>query len=65
MGVGFAFNAEHTPEGWRVVLIATTPVDDDRTEIFGTYWLEDVPGGTARTARDCWISSSQRFHRTS
>jgi 3-ketosteroid 9alpha-monooxygenase subunit A len=46
VGVGFAFNAEHTPEGWRVVLIATTPVDDDRTEIFGTYWLEDVPGGT-------------------
>jgi 3-ketosteroid 9alpha-monooxygenase subunit A len=46
VGVGFAFNAEHTPDGWRVVLIATTPVDDDRTEIFGTYWLEDRPGGT-------------------
>jgi hypothetical protein len=46
VGVGFAFNAEHTPDGWRVVLIATTPVDDDRTEMFGTYWLEDVPGST-------------------
>ena len=29
------------------MLIATTPVDGDRTEIFGTYWLEDVAGGTA------------------
>jgi 3-ketosteroid 9alpha-monooxygenase subunit A len=47
VGVGFAFNAEHTAEGWRVVLIATTPVDDRRTEMFGTYWLEDVPGSTA------------------
>jgi phenylpropionate dioxygenase-like ring-hydroxylating dioxygenase large terminal subunit len=42
VGIGFAFNAEHTPDGWRVVLIATMPVDDDRTEIFGTYWLEDA-----------------------
>lgn len=47
VGIGFAYNAEQTPEGWRVVLISTTPVDDDRTEVFGTYWLEDLPGGTA------------------
>ncbi|MDB6002879.1 MAG: Rieske (2Fe-2S) domain protein [Rhizobacter sp.] len=46
VGVGFAYNAELTPEGWRLILIATTPVDDDTTEIFGTYWLEDVPGST-------------------
>ncbi|SHN18952.1 hypothetical protein SAMN05443668_103536 [Cryptosporangium aurantiacum] len=27
-----------------MVLIATTPVDDESTEVFGTYWLEDAPG---------------------
>jgi len=46
VGVGFAYNAEQTAEGWRVVLISTTPVDDDTTEMFGTYWLEDDPDST-------------------
>jgi phenylpropionate dioxygenase-like ring-hydroxylating dioxygenase large terminal subunit len=51
VGVGFAFNAEHTPEGWRVILIATTPVDDDSTEMFGTYWLEDgAPAAAGKRA---------------
>jgi 3-ketosteroid 9alpha-monooxygenase subunit A len=49
VGVGFAFNAEHTPDGWRVILIATTPVDRDYSEMFGTYWLEDATGQTADT----------------
>lgn len=40
VGVGFAYNFEQTPDGWRVILIATTPVDDETTEMFGTYWLE-------------------------
>ncbi|HVV74419.1 MAG TPA: Rieske 2Fe-2S domain-containing protein [Mycobacteriales bacterium] len=43
-GVGVSFNAEQTPDGWRVVCIATTPVDDETSEMFGTYWLEDSPG---------------------
>jgi 3-ketosteroid 9alpha-monooxygenase subunit A len=47
VGIGFAYNAEQTPEGWRIVLISTTPVDDEHTEVFGTYWLQDVPGATA------------------
>lgn len=46
VGLGFAYNAELTPDGWRLMLISTTPVDDDTTELFGTYWLEDVPGST-------------------
>jgi hypothetical protein len=28
------------------VLISTTPVDDETTEVFGTYWLQDIPGST-------------------
>lgn len=51
-GVGFAHNAEETPDGWRVVLIATTPVDDHTTDMFGTYWLEHRPGTTSAQRAD-------------
>jgi 3-ketosteroid 9alpha-monooxygenase subunit A len=46
VGIGFAYNAEQTPDGWRVILISTTPVDDDTADVFGTYWLEAVDGST-------------------
>jgi nitrite reductase/ring-hydroxylating ferredoxin subunit len=47
-GVGVAFGAEHTSGGWRVSCIAVTPVDDATSEMFGTYWLEELPGSTAQ-----------------
>lgn len=50
-GVGVSHNAEQTPDGWRVILIATTPVDDDSTEMFGTYWLENLAGSTPEDRR--------------
>jgi 3-ketosteroid 9alpha-monooxygenase subunit A len=46
VGMGVSFNAEQTEDGWRVICISTTPVDDQTTEMFGTYWLENQPGGT-------------------
>jgi nitrite reductase/ring-hydroxylating ferredoxin subunit len=39
-GIGVSFNAEHTRDGIRVVSVCTTPVDDERTEIFATYWID-------------------------
>src|SRR5437868_8138577 len=39
-GIGISFNAEHTRDGIRVVSICTTPVDDERSEIFATYWID-------------------------
>lgn len=51
VGIGFAYNAEQTPDGWRVMLISTTPVDDETTEVFGTYWLQDLPGAAAGDRR--------------
>lgn len=46
IGVGFAHNAEQTKDGWRIILIATTPIDDEKTDMFGTYWLESRPEAT-------------------
>ena len=45
-GIGFAHNAEQTPDGWRIVLISTTPVDEYASDMFGTYWLEKREGTT-------------------
>jgi 3-ketosteroid 9alpha-monooxygenase subunit A len=41
-GLGVSFNAEQLKEGIRVIAICTTPVDDDRSEIFATYWADRV-----------------------
>src|SRR5260370_25995320 len=30
-----------------MVVMPTSPVDDEPTEVFGAYWLQDVPGATA------------------
>lgn len=47
-GISLSFNAEHLKEGIRVISISTTPVDDEKTEIFATYWADDtgadIPG---------------------
>jgi hypothetical protein len=43
-GPGIAFNVEHTRAGVQLILIATTPVDDASSDMFGTYWLERLPG---------------------
>jgi 3-ketosteroid 9alpha-monooxygenase subunit A len=41
-GLGVSFNGERLKDGIRVIAICTTPVDDDRTEIFATYWADRV-----------------------
>jgi 3-ketosteroid 9alpha-monooxygenase subunit A len=44
-GIGVSFNVEHTRDGIRVISVCTTPVDDDRTEIFATYWIDEPEEG--------------------
>jgi 3-ketosteroid 9alpha-monooxygenase subunit A len=39
-GMGVSANTEQTRDGLRVVAINTTPVEDGRSEIFATYWVE-------------------------
>ncbi|MFE4963755.1 Rieske 2Fe-2S domain-containing protein [Streptomyces sp. NPDC056660] len=41
-GVGVSLNAEQLKEGIRVIAICGTPVDDEFTEIFATYWADRV-----------------------
>ncbi|MEZ0351953.1 Rieske 2Fe-2S domain-containing protein [Mycobacterium sp. pR1184] len=40
-GIGVSFNGEHTREGIRVISICTTPVDDETSDIFAGYWIDD------------------------
>jgi hypothetical protein len=37
-------NTEDMPDGVRVIAINTTPVDDQQTEMFATYWIGRRPG---------------------
>ncbi|ORA19966.1 Rieske 2Fe-2S domain-containing protein [Mycobacterium arosiense] len=46
-GLGVSFNAEHTREGIRVISICTTPVDDQTSDIFAGYWIDDETGDFA------------------
>ena len=39
-GMGVSVNVEHMGEGVRVITINITPVEDGRTEIFATYWID-------------------------
>lgn len=43
-GLGISFNGEHTREGFRVIAICATPVDDDTSDIFSTYWIDEANG---------------------
>jgi phenylpropionate dioxygenase-like ring-hydroxylating dioxygenase large terminal subunit len=43
-GLGVSVNVEYTCDGIRVITINVTPVDDGRTEIFATYWVDRVDG---------------------
>ncbi|MDT5391943.1 MAG: hypothetical protein QOE04_5584 [Mycobacterium sp.] len=43
-GLGIAFNGEHTREGYRVIAICATPVDDATSDIFSTYWIDEANG---------------------
>jgi phenylpropionate dioxygenase-like ring-hydroxylating dioxygenase large terminal subunit len=56
LGLGVSINIEHTGDGVRVITINTTPVDDGRTEIFATYWIDrtegDLADGTYRRRLD-------------
>ena len=39
-GMGVSVNVEHMREGVRVITINITPVEDGRSEIFATYWID-------------------------
>jgi 3-ketosteroid 9alpha-monooxygenase subunit A len=43
-GMGVSANVEHMGEGVRVITINITPVEDGRTEIFATYWIDRAEG---------------------
>jgi phenylpropionate dioxygenase-like ring-hydroxylating dioxygenase large terminal subunit len=43
-GMGVSVNVEHMGAGVRVITINITPVDDGRTEIFASYWIDRLPG---------------------
>jgi phenylpropionate dioxygenase-like ring-hydroxylating dioxygenase large terminal subunit len=43
-GMGVSVNTEDMPDGVRVIAINTTPVDDQQTEMFATYWIGRRPG---------------------
>jgi 3-ketosteroid 9alpha-monooxygenase subunit A len=55
-GIGVSVNTEDTRDGIRVIAINTTPVDDQHTEMFATYWVDRRPGdiedGTYRRRLD-------------
>jgi 3-ketosteroid 9alpha-monooxygenase subunit A len=55
-GMGVSVNTEDTRDGIRVIAINTTPVDDQHTEMFATYWVDRRPGdiedGTYRRRLD-------------
>ncbi|MCW2525962.1 MAG: kshA 1 [Pseudonocardiales bacterium] len=40
-GMGISANLEHTRDGLRAVAINTTPVDDQVTDMFATYWMSE------------------------
>jgi nitrite reductase/ring-hydroxylating ferredoxin subunit len=45
VGIGLSYTAlgsEHLP--YAVIVLATTPIDDETSEMFQTVWLERVPG---------------------
>ena len=46
-GIGVSVTVEHILEGVRVISINTTPVEDGKTEIFATYWIDRVEGDLA------------------
>ena len=41
-GLALGYNAAHEPEGVSLILIATTPVDAETSNVFGTFWLERI-----------------------
>jgi hypothetical protein len=43
-GMGVSVNVEHMAESVRVITINITPVENGRTEIFASYWIDRVPG---------------------
>lgn len=43
-GTGIAYNALTDPGRTTIAVIACTPVDEDTTEVFGTYLIERRPG---------------------
>jgi phenylpropionate dioxygenase-like ring-hydroxylating dioxygenase large terminal subunit len=46
-GMGVSVNVEQTRAGVRVVTINVTPVEDGRTELFATYWVDRADGDEA------------------
>lgn len=47
-GLGVSFNAEHTAAGVRMISINVTPVDDETTDLFASYWIDEDEDGENR-----------------
>jgi len=43
-GMGISVSTESMPDGIRIVAINTTPVDDQRADMFATYWISKRDG---------------------
>ncbi len=75
VGVGLSYTAFGNPRGrWVIILLATTPIDDETSELFQTVWLEEAPGdeepgqfrqrihdATFQLPRDIEIWENQRY----
>ncbi|GAB86580.1 Rieske 2Fe-2S domain-containing protein [Gordonia rubripertincta] len=55
-GMGSSTNIEQTAAGVRIITINPTPVEDGKTELFATYWIErkdnDIEDGSYRRRLD-------------
>jgi phenylpropionate dioxygenase-like ring-hydroxylating dioxygenase large terminal subunit len=56
-GVGIGFNALVDQESTVVVLIATTPVDAERSDLFQTVWVQEVSGEAPQSHDDRRINA--------
>ncbi|MDV7136495.1 Rieske 2Fe-2S domain-containing protein [Williamsia muralis] len=68
-GVGLSFSGEHMRNGIRVTGICPTPVDDEVSDIFGTYWIDEgsddpegfIENGKGALVDDVKIWNHQRY----
>jgi phenylpropionate dioxygenase-like ring-hydroxylating dioxygenase large terminal subunit len=59
-GLGLTFNAEHLKGGVRVISIGVTPVDDEKTEMFATYWADEVKADAVPGHHEGRIAEAKR-----
>ncbi|SHN16121.1 Rieske 2Fe-2S domain-containing protein [Cryptosporangium aurantiacum] len=58
-GTAVGFNAQTDRERVMIILIATTPIDDTRSDVFGTYWPEMLPDDQATGRHQSYIDDAK------